>query len=78
MSRGLGDVYKRQEEDGGWLIPAIVFGVFNLVLLTGAGVWFFVMRKREAESDELDLDQLIEAQVAAPDSATSQVREDAA
>jgi len=66
------------EEDSGWLIPAIAFGVFNLVLLIGGGIWFFVLRKRGAESDELELDQLIEAQVAAPDSATSQVREDAA
>ena len=66
------------EEDSGWLIPAIVFGVFNLVLLIGGGVWFFVLRKRGSESDELDLDQLIKVQVAAPDSAPGQAREDAA
>ena len=66
------------EADGGWLIPAIVFGVFNLVLLVGVGVWFFLVRKRGAESDDLDLDQLIEAQVAAPESDSGQVREDAA
>jgi uncharacterized protein (TIGR03503 family) len=65
-------------EEGGWLIPAIIFGVFNLVLLIGGGVWFLLVHRRGTESDDLDLDQLIEAQVAAPESAAGQVREDAA
>ena len=65
-------------ELGGWLIPAIIFGVLNLTLLIGAGVWFFLMNRRGAESDELDLEQLIETQVSAPNAEESQPRENAA
>lgn len=65
-------------EEGGWLIPAIIFGVLNLTLLIGAGVWFFLMNRRGAESDELDLEQLIETQVSAPNAEESQPRENAA
>jgi len=65
-------------EEGGWLIPAIIFGVLNLTLLIGAGVWFFLMNRRGAESDELDLEQLIETQVLAPNAEESQPRENAA
>jgi len=65
-------------EEDGWLIPAIVFGVLNLVLLIGAGVWFFLVRRRGAESDELELDRLIEAQLSGSESANGQVQEDAA
>jgi hypothetical protein len=55
-----------QHEQGDWLIPAIIFGGVNLVLLTLAGLWFFVFRKRAGNADELALEQLIEAQEAAP------------
>ena len=65
-------------EEGGWLIPALIFGVLNLTLLIGAGVWFFLMNRRGAESDELDLEQLIETQVSAPNAEESQPRENAA
>jgi len=65
-------------EGQGWLIPAILFGVFNLTLLIGVGVWFFLMKTRGAESDELDLEQLIETQVSAPNAEESQPRENAA
>ncbi|MBT8430614.1 MAG: hypothetical protein KJN79_11935, partial [Gammaproteobacteria bacterium] len=65
-------------EEGDWLIPAILFGVFNLTLLIGAGVWFFLMNKRGAESDELDLEQLIETQVSASSAEENQLRENAA
>ncbi len=65
-------------EEGGWLIPAIIFGVLNLTLLIGAGVWFFLMNRRGAESDELDLEQLIETQVSTPNAVENQPRENAA
>ena len=67
-----------EPEGGSWLMPAIMFGVFNLILLTGAGVWFFLKRRRGSGADELDLEQLVEVQVSVPDSGDSQVREDAA
>jgi hypothetical protein len=55
-----------QDEQGDWLIPAMIFGAVNLVLLIAAGLWFFVLRKRAGNADELALEQLIEAQGAAP------------
>lgn len=67
-----------EPEEGSWLMPAIMFGVFNLILLTGAGVWFFLKRRRGGGADELDLEQLVEVQVSVPDSGDSQAREDAA
>ena len=44
------------------MLPAIMFGGLNLVLLLGAGVWFFLRRRRgkDADDDQLDLDDLLE------------------
>jgi hypothetical protein len=55
-----------QDEQGDWLIPAIIFAGVNLVLLILTGLWFFVFRKRAGNADELALERLIEAQEAAP------------
>ena len=65
-------------EEDGWLMPAILFSVFNLILLIGAGTWFFLVRRRGVESEELEFDRLMGAQVATPTSDTGPVREDAA
>ena len=65
-------------EENGWLIPAIIFGVFNLTLLIGAGIWFFLVKRRGEESDDLDLEQLIETQVPASNEEQSTPRENAA
>ncbi|MGB5637897.1 MAG: hypothetical protein WBM63_02140, partial [Sedimenticolaceae bacterium] len=61
-----------------WAMPATVFGGFNLILLIGGGVWFLLGRRRRGESDGLDLDQLIEVQVATPGGTDEQIREKAA
>ena len=55
-----------QDEQGDWLIPAMIFGGVNLVLLIAAGLWLLVLRKRAGNADERALEQLIEAQGAAP------------
>jgi hypothetical protein len=65
-------------EEGSWLMPAIVFGAINLILLVGVAVWFLLRRRRGNGSDELELDQLIEMQVAVPGDDAEQAREDAA
>ena len=55
-----------QDEQGDWLIPAMIFGGVNLVLLIAAGLWFFALRKRAGNANELALEQLIEAQGTVP------------
>ncbi|MGB5562845.1 MAG: VWA domain-containing protein [Sedimenticolaceae bacterium] len=65
-------------EEQSWVMPAFVFGGFNLILLIGGGVWFLLGRRRRGESDGLDLDQLIEVQVATPGGTDEQIREKAA
>ncbi|MCG6967848.1 MAG: VWA domain-containing protein [Chromatiaceae bacterium] len=47
-------------EEGGWLVPLIVFGAFNLTLLIGGATWWLLLRRRRAGAGgELDLDQLL-------------------
>ena len=66
------------QEEQGWLVPVLIFGGFNLVLLIAAGVWYFLVRRRGGGPDELDLDQLMETQLAAPDTGDGQATENAA
>ncbi len=37
-----------------WVMPAIAFGVFNLVLIVGGAVWFFLRRRKAGKDEELD------------------------
>lgn len=48
-------------EEESWVMPAILFGGFNLALLIGAGVWFF-LRRRRGDDESLDLDDLLEGE----------------
>lgn len=50
-----------EEQAEGWVMPATLFGGFNLVLLIGAAVWFFLRRRKGGgEGGELDeLDELL-------------------
>ena len=55
------------EEEAGWLLPALLFGGFNLLLIGGGlGVWWW-MRKKRGTDDDLLVDEA-EAD-AAPDQA---------
>ena len=45
-----------EEASSDWVLPAAMFGGFNLLLLIGGGVWFFLRRRRAGASDDLDLD----------------------
>ncbi len=48
-------------EEAGWMMPALVFGVSNLLLIGGGlGLWWF-LRRRRSDRDELALAQEIEA-----------------
>ena len=46
-------------DEEGWVMPAIVFGGFNLLLI-GAGVGIFLRRRRAGRDDDLGLEDLIE------------------
>jgi uncharacterized protein (TIGR03503 family) len=49
------------EAEESWVMPAIVFGAFNLLLLIAAGVWFLLRRRRASKEEvESDLEDLIE------------------
>lgn len=44
-----------EDEEGGWVMPTLVFGGVNLLLI-GAGVgWWLIRRRRRKGKDELDL-----------------------
>ena len=63
----------------GWLVPAMVFGGFNLMLLIGGGVWLVLRRRGSAAADEPSLDALIDEQTMDPAAQEpGQLREDAA
>jgi uncharacterized protein (TIGR03503 family) len=65
------------QDEQGWLIPAILFVGFNLLLLIGAGVWWFVRRRSAA--DAMDFDALFLDVDAGPDQvAEAPLREHAA
>lgn len=50
------------EEEGGWLLPALMFVAFNLLLAGGAGAWWFLRRRRKPQGEEeADLDELIDS-----------------
>lgn len=57
-------------EDGGWLMPALMFGGFNLLLLLGGGAWWFLHRRRKSAQQDDGLDDLVDDAVDAT-SATS-------
>ncbi|MGB5495750.1 MAG: hypothetical protein WBM97_14860, partial [Sedimenticolaceae bacterium] len=65
--------------EAGWMMPAILFGAFNLVLLIAAGVWVLLRRRRvgatSAPAPEAKLE--MPAEVTAAQSADQQ-QEDAA
>lgn len=62
------------DKDGGWVMPAIIFGAINLLLIVGGGVWFvFKRRAGNAEDDPLD-DLITEIE----DAAETEFREHAA
>ena len=46
------EVAEEPAED--WVMPMILFGVFNLVLAIGGGIWYFLRRRRGGGGDELD------------------------
>ena len=64
------------EEETGWLIPAIVFAGFNLLLLIVGLVWFLI-RRRATQSADIGLQDLID-EVDAGRDAHGQVQEHAA
>ncbi|MCP5298520.1 MAG: VWA domain-containing protein [Chromatiaceae bacterium] len=66
------------EEGAGWLMPAIVFGGFNLVLLIAGGVWFLVRRRRGGGDDEFDLDVALDESPAEATKPEQPPQEDAA
>ncbi|MCB1802509.1 MAG: VWA domain-containing protein, partial [Gammaproteobacteria bacterium] len=69
---------EQEPETESWVMPAIVFGGFNLLLMIGGGVWWWLRRRRAAPDDDLDLDALIDdGDEAAADPAAG-VQEDAA
>ena len=49
-----------EDEASGWVLPAVIFGVFNLLLIAGGLVWFFI-RRRSTKAVDTALDDLIEA-----------------
>lgn len=45
-----------EEDQGGWLMPALMFGGFNLLLVMGGGVWWWLHRRsKQRGADDLDL-----------------------
>ena len=59
-----------QPEEEDWVMPALAFGVFNLVFIgVGLGVWWF-MRKRRRNDDEPSLEQEIESGESSPQDST--------
>jgi uncharacterized protein (TIGR03503 family) len=64
------------EEGGGWLIPAVAFAGFNLLLLAGGLVWFLI-RRRAGTEEEIGLQDLID-EVDAGWDAQGRPQEDAA
>ncbi len=48
------EVEVAEEPAGDWVMPMIVFGVFNLVLAIGGGVWYFLRRRKGGGDDDLD------------------------
>jgi uncharacterized protein (TIGR03503 family) len=60
------------EEESGWLMPALMFGGFNLLLLVGGGAWWFLHRRRKSMEPDDGLDDL------ADDAASATSVEDAA
>lgn len=55
------------EAEDSWVMPAIVFGGVNLLLLIGAAVWFVLRRRRTGSEDDLGLDDLVEEDAASAD-----------
>ena len=43
-----------EEPAADWVMPLIVFGAFNLVLMIAGGVWFFLRRRKGNAESELD------------------------
>ncbi len=66
-------------EEAGLIVPAILFGTFNLVLLIAAGVWIMLRRRRVGVTSDPAPEAKLEmpAEVAAAQSA-GQLQEDAA
>ena len=60
------------DEDPGWVLPALVFGGFNLLLLLGGAGWWFLRRRRGSDEadDDLDIDGLVGEPSAAGDDTT--------
>jgi Mg-chelatase subunit ChlD len=53
-------VSEEEPEAESWVMPAALFGGFNLLLVIGVGTWWFLRRRRAGtEDDELDLDALV-------------------
>lgn len=68
-----------EAEAESWVMPAIVFGGFNLLLLVAGGAWFWLRRRRGgADDDDLDLDALMDESIDAPAGDAQSPQEDAA
>ncbi|MCB1773001.1 MAG: VWA domain-containing protein, partial [Gammaproteobacteria bacterium] len=48
------------EEEGGWLMPVLLFGGFNLLLAAGGGAWWFLHRRRKSQGDDMEIEDLID------------------
>jgi hypothetical protein len=58
-------------EGNDWVVPAMIFGISNLVLIgAGLGVWWF-MRKRRRNDDGMSLQDDIESTAAADEQKTA-------
>jgi len=60
-----------EESSPQWVVPALLFGAFNLLLIIGGAVWF-VMRRRSGKSDDAALDDLLEVNAGDPEPTTVQ------
>jgi uncharacterized protein (TIGR03503 family) len=53
------------EEESSWVLPAIIFGAFNVVLVIGGLVWFLI-RRRSTKAADSALDDLLQQDEGAP------------
>jgi hypothetical protein len=54
------EVFAEEEEgSASWILPAAVFGAFNVLLIIGGLLWFFI-RRRSTKATESNLDDLID------------------
>jgi len=62
----------QEPKEENWLVPAIIFGATNLILLVGGAVWWFLHRRRAAGGEVIALDSML------PENTTAAAQKDAA